>query len=105
MSISPNVPNPQESYHYESAGTPRWIAVLFGLLFAAIAVVVAESSDSNIRDIRDLPTFGDSPVLASIPTILTARDRRRRRLVFASWAAAYALGIGAVSLTVVHALN
>jgi DNA repair exonuclease SbcCD ATPase subunit len=39
MSISPNVPNPQESYHYESAGTPRWIAVLFGLLFAAIAVV------------------------------------------------------------------
>jgi cell division protein FtsB len=39
MSISPNVPNPQESYHYESAGTPRWIAVLFGLLFAAVAVL------------------------------------------------------------------
>ena len=39
MSISPNVPSPQESYHYESAGTPRWIAVLFGLLFAAVAVV------------------------------------------------------------------
>jgi septal ring factor EnvC (AmiA/AmiB activator) len=39
MSISPNVPNSQESYHYESAGTPRWIAVLFGLLFAAVAVV------------------------------------------------------------------
>jgi predicted nucleic acid-binding Zn-ribbon protein len=39
MSISPNVPSPQESYHYESAGTPRWIAVLFGVLFAAVAVV------------------------------------------------------------------
>lgn len=39
MSISPNVPNPQESYHYESSGTPRWIAVLFGLLFAAVAVL------------------------------------------------------------------
>jgi cell division protein FtsB len=39
MSISPNVPNPQESYHYESPGTPRWIAVLFGLLFAAVAVL------------------------------------------------------------------
>ena len=39
MSISPNVPNPQESYHYESAGTPRWIAVLFGLLFAAVVVL------------------------------------------------------------------
>jgi cell division protein FtsB len=40
MSISPNVPSPQESYHYESAGTPRWIAVLFGILIAALAVVV-----------------------------------------------------------------
>jgi hypothetical protein len=40
MSISPNVPSPQESYQYESsAGTPRWIAVLFGLLIAGIAVV------------------------------------------------------------------
>ena len=39
MSISPNVPSPQESYHYENAGTPRWIAVLFGLLFAGVAVV------------------------------------------------------------------
>src|ERR1700675_2018630 len=39
MSISPNVPTPQESYHYENAGTPRWIAVLFGVLFAALAVL------------------------------------------------------------------
>ena len=39
MSISPNVPSPQESYHYESVGTPRWIAVLFGLLIAGMAVI------------------------------------------------------------------
>ena len=39
MSISPNVPSPQESYHYESVGTPRWIPVLFGLLIAAVAVL------------------------------------------------------------------
>lgn len=38
MSISPNVPSPQESYHYESTtGTPRWIAVLFIVLFLALA--------------------------------------------------------------------
>ena len=37
MSISPNVPSPQESYHYENTGTPRWIAVLFGLLSVALA--------------------------------------------------------------------
>lgn len=39
MSISPNVPNAQESYHYENAGTPRWIAVLFGVLFAGLALL------------------------------------------------------------------
>src|SRR5271165_2138675 len=39
MSISPNVPSPQESYHYENTGTPRWIAVLFGLLIAGLALI------------------------------------------------------------------
>ncbi len=37
MSISPNVPTPQESYHYEPTGTPRWIVVLFVVLFLALA--------------------------------------------------------------------
>jgi len=39
MSLSPNIPDPQESYHYDNVGTPRWIAVLFGVLFAALAVL------------------------------------------------------------------
>ncbi len=39
MSISPNVPSAQESYHYENAGTPRWIAVLFVVLLAGLAAV------------------------------------------------------------------
>ncbi len=39
MSISPNVPSPQESYSYENTGTPRWIAVLFGVLIVAVAVL------------------------------------------------------------------
>jgi cell division protein FtsB len=50
MSISPNVPSPQESYHYESMGTPRWIAVLFGVVIAALAVlgVVGYSMQSRL---------------------------------------------------------
>jgi peptidoglycan hydrolase CwlO-like protein len=40
MSISPNIPGAQESYGYETPGTPRWISVLFGLLIAGLAVVV-----------------------------------------------------------------
>jgi predicted nucleic acid-binding Zn-ribbon protein len=39
MSISPNVPSPQDSYHYENTGTPRWIAVLFGVLFVALVAM------------------------------------------------------------------
>jgi hypothetical protein len=39
MSISPNVPSPQESYHYENVGTPRWIAALFGVLVVALAAM------------------------------------------------------------------
>ena len=39
MSISANVPTPQESYHYENLGTPRWIPVLFAVLFVALAVI------------------------------------------------------------------
>ena len=37
MSISPNVPSPEESYRYESSGTPRWITILFIVLFVIVA--------------------------------------------------------------------
>ncbi|HXO62591.1 MAG TPA: hypothetical protein VN850_12330 [Candidatus Acidoferrales bacterium] len=51
MSISPNVPSPQETYHYESPGTPRWIAVLFAVLFAGLAVLayVGHSQQSRLE--------------------------------------------------------
>src|ERR1700680_503395 len=47
MSISPNVPSPQESYHYDgtTTGTPRWIAVLFIVFFLAL-VGLAYAGDS-----------------------------------------------------------
>ncbi|HVH72378.1 MAG TPA: hypothetical protein VNB49_14885 [Candidatus Dormibacteraeota bacterium] len=52
MSISPNIPSPQESYGYETAGTPRWIAVLFGLVIAALAVLVyfGYSTETRLSD-------------------------------------------------------
>jgi uncharacterized protein (DUF3084 family) len=51
MSISPNVPSPQESYQYESAGTPRWIGILFGVVIAALAVLgfAGYSTQSGLR--------------------------------------------------------
>src|SRR5882724_1663863 len=60
MSISPNVPNPQESYHYENSGTPRWIAVLFGLLFAAVAVLGYAGYSTQSRLSQDLAKQQDT---------------------------------------------
>src|SRR5467141_3256534 len=54
MSISPNVPSPQESYHYESTGTPRWIAVLFGVVIAALAVIGIAGYSMQSRLSQDL---------------------------------------------------
>src|SRR5690349_6140940 len=54
MSISPNVPSPQESYHYESQGTPRWIAILFGVVIAALAVLGVTGYTTQTRLSQDL---------------------------------------------------
>jgi len=54
MSISPNIPSPQESYQYESTGTPRWIAVLFGVVIAALAVLGIAGYSTQSRLSQDL---------------------------------------------------
>jgi len=54
MSISPNVPSPDESYRYESTGTPRWIAVLFGVVIAGLAVLGYASFSTQSRMSTDL---------------------------------------------------
>jgi hypothetical protein len=54
MSISPNIPSPQESYHYESTGTPRWIAVLFGVVIAGLAVLAYANYSTQSHMSQDL---------------------------------------------------
>src|SRR5262252_6715811 len=60
MSISPNVPSPQESYHYENTGTPRWIAVLFGVLFVALAAMGFFGYTAQSRMSQDLTKTEDA---------------------------------------------
>lgn len=60
MSISPNVPSPQESYHYENSGTPRWIAVLFGVLFVAMAALGFFGYTSQSRLSQELAKAEDT---------------------------------------------
>jgi hypothetical protein len=49
MSISPNVPSPEESYRYENLGTPRWIPVLFAVLIVGLAAVVYAGYSTQTR--------------------------------------------------------
>jgi cell division protein FtsB len=54
MSISPNVPSPEESYRYESTGTPRWISVLFGVVIALLVVLGVAGYSTQTRLTMDL---------------------------------------------------
>jgi hypothetical protein len=75
MSISPNVPSPQESYHYESAGTPRWIGVLFGVVIALLAILGYAGYSTQTRLSQDLAKQQDQN------KILTAQlDQANARL-------------------------
>lgn len=81
------------------------LGVVLGALFSGIAVAVAESSDTNVRDVSDLPVLGDALVLAAIPRIANSRDRRIRRLRVVSWTAIYGVAVSFVALVVIHAVN
>jgi DNA repair exonuclease SbcCD ATPase subunit len=54
MSISPNVPSPQESYQYENPGTPRWIAILFALLIVGLALMAYAGHSAQTRVEQEL---------------------------------------------------
>jgi cell division protein FtsB len=65
MSISPNIPSPQESYHYESTGTPRWIAVLFGIVIAGLAVLAYAHYSVQTRMSQELAKQQDQNKILS----------------------------------------
>lgn len=47
MSSSPNVPPSGETYQVEAAATPRWIFVIFVLLFAGVAYAIYDGQASR----------------------------------------------------------
>jgi peptidoglycan hydrolase CwlO-like protein len=54
MSISPNIPAPQESYGYEPAGMPRWITILLVLMMAGLVVLGIAGYSTETRLTQDL---------------------------------------------------
>ncbi|HET8926161.1 MAG TPA: hypothetical protein VFN26_24470 [Candidatus Acidoferrum sp.] len=65
MSISPNIPSAQESYQYESAGTPRWIPMLIGVIIALIAVLGYAGYSTQSRLSQDLSKQQDQNKILS----------------------------------------
>jgi hypothetical protein len=65
MSISPNVPSPEESYRYENVGTPRWIPALFALLIAGLAIVTYAGYSVQTRLQQDLAKTGEQNKILS----------------------------------------
>ena len=68
---------------------------------AAAAAALAEALDGSFHSADDVAAFTRVPVLASIPLIVTAGDRRRSRLRAALVAAALVLGVAGL----VHAAH
>ena len=54
MSISPNIPSPDESYRYEAAGTPRWISIMLALMMAGIVLLGIAGYSAQTRLNQDL---------------------------------------------------
>ncbi|HZO22329.1 MAG TPA: hypothetical protein VFB37_07455 [Steroidobacteraceae bacterium] len=81
------------------------LGFILGGALAAIAVAIAESADSTVRSVRDFPEAEDAPILASIPQIDNSSDRRRNRLRFATWVAAYTAAVLVIGVAVVSGLK
>src|SRR5258706_3507913 len=68
------------------AGPQRGRLIFFAALAAFSAAVtagaVAERLDRSFRSVDDLRAFTRVPVLATVPDLLTASDRRRKRFFF-----------------------
>jgi len=54
MSISPSAPEPNETYQYEAASTPRWIAIVFVVAFLLIAYLAYTGNAARTKLETDL---------------------------------------------------
>jgi uncharacterized protein involved in exopolysaccharide biosynthesis len=88
------------------AGPPRARLLVFAA-FAAFSAAfaagaLAERLDRSFRSLDDLRAFTRVPVLATVPALLTARDRRRKRLLFGLSLAGTAAGVVLLGLGSYH---
>ncbi|HEX4241921.1 MAG TPA: hypothetical protein VHZ53_10950 [Steroidobacteraceae bacterium] len=81
------------------------LGLVLGLAFTGVAIASAESMDRNIRATKDLVLPENMPLLASIPFIKNSRDRRRRALMYTSFAAVYSIAAAVAGAVILSALR
>jgi hypothetical protein len=81
------------------------LGIVLGAVLTGIAVAAAESMDHNVRASKDLVLPSGMPLLASIPFIENRGDKRRRALVFTSYAAAYSIAAGVAIAVIISSLH
>jgi polysaccharide biosynthesis transport protein len=77
------------------------IGLVFGAALAGIAVAIAESSDHRIRTLSDLHLPDGVPLLAGIPFISNAADRRSRRTRLMSLVSVYSVALAVMAAVIV----
>lgn len=65
-------------------------------------VALAESSDPTVRSTRDLREITDIAVIATVPTMLGDKDRRKQRVWRVSYAGALMVGTAIVLITALY---
>jgi len=67
------------------------------------AAAAAERLDGSFRSLDDLRAFTQVPVLATVPSLVTPADRRRRRMRLTAAAAGLAVGVAFLAIGSYHA--
>jgi polysaccharide biosynthesis transport protein len=81
------------------------LGLVFGSALSGVAIAIAESTDKNIRTVRDVPLPDGTLLLASIPFIKNGRDRRWRALKVGSFVAAYSIALCLVIAVIVSSAH
>lgn len=100
MLDQPSLPQkPSEPNRLIIVGAGLAMGIFFGVCIAG----VRELKDASLKNLKDVRLYSNLPVLGSVP--LLENDtivRRKRRIVFLSWATAIFLGAGAMSASMYY---
>jgi len=84
---------------------PVWAAVgaALGLMLGIVMAAVKEMKDTSLKNLKDIRTYTNLPVLSSVPLLENALlVRRKRRLFWLGWSASFIAGTLAMSASMYY---